>query len=224
MRYRISNLLWGLFWIGLGVGIAGNALNLWDFHIFFDGWWTLLIIIPCSISIVRNGFGNGSTIGLMIGILLLLGSRGVIEYSMLRRLIIPIILILIGLNMILKNLFSQSKHVKINVSYQGVGSYTSTFSSQCIRIPNEPFYGTELTSVFGGLQLDLRNAIIQEDIVINATAIFGGIDIFLPEQVGLKINSTSIFGGVDNRRRKNEGEGPIVYVNATCMFGGVDIR
>lgn len=224
MRYRISNLLWGLFWIVIGIGIAGNALNLWDFHIFFKGWWTLLIIIPSMISIVRNGFGNGSTIWLMIGIILLLGSRGIIEYSLLRKLIIPIILILIGFNMMLKSLFNPSKHVKIDVSYQGTGSYAATFSSQCIRIPNEPFYGTELNAVFGGLQLDLRNAMIQEDIVINATAVFGGIDIFVPEHVKVKVNSTSIFGGVDNRRRRKEENGPIVYINATCMFGGVDIK
>lgn len=224
MRYKISNLLWGMFWIVLGIGIAGNVLDIWDFSLFFDGWWTMFIIIPCSISIVRNGFGNGSTIGLMIGILLLLATRDVIEYSMLRRLFVPIILILIGFNMILKNIFNESRHVKINVSYQGIGSYASTFSSQRINIPNEPFYGTELNSVFGSLELDLRNAIIDQDIVINATSVFGGIDIYVPDNIKVKVSSTSIFGGVTNRKRKGETNSPIVYINATCMFGGVEIK
>lgn len=224
MRYRLSNILWGIFWIALGIGIAGNVMNLWDFRIFFTGWWTLFIIVPCCISIIRNGLGNGSTIGLVIGILLLLSSRGMIEYALLRKLLVPIILILIGFNMILRNIFHGSRRTKIDIPYEGIGEYASTFSSQTIRIPNEPFYGTEINAVFGSLVLDLRNAIITKNIVIDATAVFGGIDILVPENVKVKISSTSLFGGVDCKRRNNGSDVPIIYVDATCMFGGVDIK
>jgi hypothetical protein len=71
MRNRISNVLWGLFFIIIGVGFAGNLFFDWDFHLFFDGWWTLFIIIPCLISMIQNGFGTASTIGFIIGVLLL---------------------------------------------------------------------------------------------------------------------------------------------------------
>lgn len=224
MRYKVSNILWGIFWIIVGVVIAGSALNFWDFNILFDGWWTLFIIIPCGISIVSNGLGSGSIIGLIIGILLLLAAQDVIEYGLLQKLVVPIILILIGCNMLFKNIFNSSRRIKIDIPYPGTGSFAATFSSQKIRVPNEKFYGTELNSIFGGLVLDLRDAIVDEDIVINATAIFGGIDIYVPDYVKVKVSSTSIFGGVSNKKHRGEMNGPMVYINATCMFGGVDIK
>lgn len=60
MKKKLTNILWGLFFIIIGVGFAGNALGIWDFNLFFPGWWTLLIIIPCFISMIQSGFGVGS--------------------------------------------------------------------------------------------------------------------------------------------------------------------
>ena len=87
-------------------------------------------------------------------------------------------------------------------------------------------YGTELTAVFGGVKCDLTKAIIENDVVINATSVFGGIEIYVPDDVNVKIKSSSIFGGVSEKRKsdvKNENSHTI-YVNATCIFGGVDIK
>lgn len=87
------------------------------------------------------------------------------------------------------------------------------------------FEGAELTAVFGGVRCDLRNAEINRDCVIDVSAIFGGIDIYLPPQVNVKINSTSIFGGMSDKKHQNSKDNTVtVYVNGTCMFGGVDIQ
>ena len=74
MRNKFSNALWGLFFIVIGLGIAGNVLGIWDVEVFFDGWWTLFIIIPCFISMIQSGFGTGSTIGFIIGVLFYIAS------------------------------------------------------------------------------------------------------------------------------------------------------
>ena len=47
MKKTLTNFLWGLFFIIIGIGFLGEALNLWNFELFFPGWWTLFIIIPC---------------------------------------------------------------------------------------------------------------------------------------------------------------------------------
>ena len=80
--------------------------------------------------------------------------------------------------------------------------------------------------MFCGVKCDLRNAIIENDVVINTSSIFGGIDIFLPENVKVKIKSTSIFGGVDEKKRNNveDANTHVIYINALCLFGGVDIN
>lgn len=227
MRNKISNMLWGLFFIVLGVGFAGSAFNLWTFNIFFSGWWTLFIIIPCGISIFQNGLNPSPLCGLIIGILLLLASNGILDMGVIWKLIFPIILIIIGLSIMFRRSFqpridgggySQGK--------DGAMDYSAVFSSQKASVDNQVFTGASLNAVFGGVELRLDNAIINEDVVIDCSAIFGGIDIFVPQDVNVKVSSTPIFGGVDNKRRKAGAlvGAPTIYINATCMFGGVDVK
>lgn len=66
---------------------------------------------------------------------------------------------------------------------------------------------------------------MQHDVEINATAIFAGIDIFVPSNVRIKINNVPIFGGVDNKvADTTDPNAPTIYLNSTCMFGGIDIK
>ena len=62
-------------------------------------------------------------------------------------------------------------------------------------------------------------------VVINASSIFGGIDILAPSNVKVKTKSTSIFGGVENKSNTNGEENThTIYVNGTAIFGGVEIK
>ena len=70
----------------------------------------------------------------------------------------------------------------------------------------------------------MREAKIKEDVVINTSAIFGGIDIIVADDVNIKIKSNSIFGGVNNKKKNNTDKKYTIYVNASCLFGGVDIK
>jgi len=82
-----------------------------------------------------------------------------------------------------------------------------------------------VNSIFGGIVLDLREAVIINDVEITATALFAGIDIFVPKGVRVKINNVPIFGGVSNKAEQYEEIGaPTIYLNSTCMFGGIDIK
>ena len=70
---KLNRILWGLVFIVLGVVVALNALDIINFNIFFNGWWTLIIIIPCFIGLfdVNNKGKFGNFVGLIIGIVLL---------------------------------------------------------------------------------------------------------------------------------------------------------
>ena len=95
-----------------------------------------------------------------------------------------------------------------------------------LNYKDEKFAGTSLDAIFGGIELDLRGAKLEDDATIEASAIFGGITIFIPEDVAVKVVSNSIFGGVDNKHDKNikEKTTKTIYVNANCLFGGVEIK
>ena len=166
-------------------------------------------------------------IGVAIGAMLLLSEQHILDGRIMRGLLIPIILVIIGLAIIFRGSRGSAayKAREMHAAHRGqLPEYAAIFSAQNIQI-NEFFSGAEVTAVFGGVDLDLRGAIIREDIVINATAVFGGVDLYLPANVKVKTSSLPIFGGLGNKVRASEDvNAPTVYLNATCIFGGVDAK
>lgn len=230
MRDKLGNVLWGLSFIVAGVGVAGNIAGFWDFNLFFNGWWTLFIIIPCLISMMQNGVNLGNIIGLVIGVLLFFDAQNIIPRNLIGKMIFPIILVLIGVSIIFKGnankyVNSKSKVHQTNTVGNSFINAIGIFWGSEVRPINEKITGGTATAIFGGVDLDLRYAIINEDIVITATAIFGGIDMWVPPNVNVKISSVPIFGGVDDKSNHIASESfPTIYINATCIFGGMDIK
>lgn len=226
---KSTGVLWGIVLIGLGIIFALNALNVTDIDIFFDGWWTLFIIVPCGIGLINEKEKTGNLIGLLIGVVLLLGCLDVLRFDLVGKLIFPVILVVIGVSFIFKTTMGSKtrKEIKIIVDKNNTAKeeYCSTFSSQNLNFDGQEFKGTGVSAVFGGIKIDLTGAVITEDVVINASAVFGGVDIIVPTEYNVKVDSNSIFGGVSTKRSTKPIEGaPTVYVNATCVFGGVDIK
>lgn len=221
-----SKIIWGVILLAIGAILALNALNITDIDIFFDGWWTLFIIIPCTIGLFRKNDKFGNLIGLLIGIYLLLCCLDIIEFSLVWKLLVPVTVILIGVKMIFGGAFSgKTQKVMDDIKKRGrtLRSEFAAFSGNTVNYSGQTFDGSELTAVFGAIKCDLRNAIITEDTIINFTAVFGGIDILVPEGVNVKVNSTSLFGGVSNKTAFTD-KAPTIYVTGLCMFGGVDIK
>lgn len=224
---KSSKILWGLALIIIGVIFALNATGLTNIDVFFDGWWTLFIIVPCAIGIFNEQDKMGNLIGVLIGVFLLLCCQDVLSFGMLWKMIVPAIVILIGIKLVFGGLFGNKandmlKDMKNKGTDPKVGC--ATFSGQNLNYDGEVFEGAELTAVFGGIKCDLRKAIIEKDCAITVSAIFGGIDILLPENVNVKVNTTSVFGGVSDKRKNSNGNSITIYISGTCLFGGVDIK
>ena len=66
---KFKNIILGVLFIVIGVIIGLNAFEITNIDIFFDGWWTLIIIIPCLIGIFDSDDKTGNLIGLLIGLL-----------------------------------------------------------------------------------------------------------------------------------------------------------
>lgn len=169
----------------------------------------------------------GSLIGILIGVALLLGARDIVAYDLLWKLAVPVILVIIGLSIIFKDTCNKKINDKIKKINNGKNEENifAAFSGQDVNFNKKEFNGKDLTAVFGGIKCDLSSSILKNDVVINANAIFGGIDIIVPKDVNVVIKSTSIFGGTgDKRTDKTETKNPTIYINATCLFGGVDVK
>ena len=62
----LGNKILGLIFIVIGIIIMLNALDVTNIDIFFDGWWTLFIIIPSLVSLINQKDITGSLIVLFI--------------------------------------------------------------------------------------------------------------------------------------------------------------
>lgn len=223
---KVSSILWGIVLIAAGVVLALNVFNIMDINIFFDGWWTLFIIVPCAIGLFTEREKTGNIIGIAVGVFLLLCCQDILSFSMLWKLLVPAIIVIIGLKMVFTGLFGNKANEIIAKIKQNGGEtkvVCATFSGCDLNYDGEVFEGAELTATFGGVKCDLRNAIIEKDCAIQVSAIFGGIDIFVPDNINVKVSSNCIFGGISNKTSVHK-DAPTIYISGTCMFGGVEIK
>lgn len=225
---KFGNILWGVVLIIIGVIFGLNAVGLTNINVFFKGWWTLFIMIPSFIEFIRSTNKMWSFIWLIIGVVLLLCAQNILSFSFVRKLFFPFILVMIGISIIFKDTFHKKvteKIKKLNSNKGDFDEYCATFGSQKSNLSGQEFKGANLDAVFGSVELDISEAIIKKDQVINANAIFGGIEIKVPTGVNIQVKSTPIFGGVENKAKTDYNESlPTIYINGVAMFGGVEVK
>lgn len=81
-------------------------------------------------------------------------------------------------------------------------------------------------AMFGGVELDLTAATFaarETDIV--AGAIFGGIEITVPDGLAVQVDGIGVFGGFDQRAAGPGQPGaPLLRVRGGALFGGVEVK
>lgn len=85
---------------------------------------------------------------------------------------------------------------------------------------------TEVTAIFGGVELDLRRAVLsQREVTISINAIFGGVEVTVPPGVRVANSLTGVFGGSSGPPDDTDDlDAPVIRITGFAMFGGVDIK
>ncbi|MBW8481030.1 DUF1707 domain-containing protein [Actinomadura sp. PM05-2] len=85
---------------------------------------------------------------------------------------------------------------------------------------------THVACVFGGVELDFRQAVLsQREVTVNVTCIFGGVDITVPPGVRIVNNVAAVFGGVDAPGGGDvAADAPVIKLTGLALFGGVSVR
>ena len=221
MKKNFNSLVWGIAFIAAGILVALNIAGIIDFNIWANLWPIIFVLIGLSI-IGDNKKNIIGYIFIALGIIWILKNSFDLPFD--SKYAFSVILILVGI-VIIFNIFNnkqpvnnQQESLKVNFS-----QFTA-FSGRADRIACNEYYGTNTFCIFGGHEIDLRDYIFHNDVKINATAIFGGIELILPENVNVVISSFPLFGGVENKCT-NSGNNPYtVYLHATAVFGGVELK
>lgn len=153
-------------------------------------------------------------------------------------LILPVIIILIGISMITKhtNLFGSKKTGHHSVWFddeKGISSEDYVQSSTYFggvhkNIVSKSFKGADFTTAFGGIEINLMKADMQEPAKIKASTYFGGMVLIVPNNWQIQSDITTIAGSVEDQRSLPSDvafdPNKVLILEGTCLFGGVEIR
>ncbi|GAA4902702.1 DUF1707 domain-containing protein [Streptomyces coeruleoprunus] len=105
-------------------------------------------------------------------------------------------------------------------------SLVAVFSSSTRRGRRRVGPRTNAFALFGSVEIDLTEATFTQRLtVINATSVFGSVEVRVPENVSLRGNGTGVFGSFEvDALEAAEPEAPVVVVNGYAVFGSVEAR
>jgi len=217
-------------WVGITLIIVGflfilDTFSIMEFGGIISDWWPAIFIIIGLIKLQGQDKGAG-LIFILIGVLFLLTTHNIIGWGSIWRLW-PLILIFIGLSMVFKGRRSSWNLTNESTIGNDFIHSNAVFGGSEHTITSQNFKGGETMALFGGVELDLREAKISPDgCKIHATALFGGVEIIVPNDWNVIITGTPIFGGIDSksRRKSDVSSKNDIYVHCTVAFGGVEIK
>ncbi len=236
----------GLVIMGIGVIWLLRKMGLYLPH-WIWGWEMILILIGVGIG-VGNRFRNpASWILIAIGGVALLNDIFNIPFH-LWEYFWPLVVIAIGLIIILKprrhraRVMSQYRHggdgsdtetvdeegepVKGTYSADDKLDMVSVFSGNKKTIFSKKFLGGETVTVFGGSEINLLNADFDKAINIEATVVFGGLKLIVPQGWEVRSEANAILAGVEDKRYSAVQVIPqdkVLVLTGTVVFGGIDI-
>lgn len=104
------------------------------------------------------------------------------------------------------------------------------FGGREVFVNSQNFFGGKVTTVFGGAEYDLRQALLSANgAVIDSVSVFGGCGFKVPPDWTVKNEVTAVFGGFSDKRGstyQNVSTDPskTLVIKGFTAFGGVEIK
>lgn len=227
-RDRYSQRKWvGFLLILMGVLFILETFDFLDFGYTLARWWPLILIVVGFLKLKGREKAWGA-IMFGLGVVFLLANLDIIGWGDIWRLW-PLVLILIGLSMIMRSR-RQSRFWRLRAKGETSADFmraSAIFGGNEQRVISKDFKGGDIMALFGGVELDLRQAkVSSEECMLNLTALFGGIEILVPPNWDLVVTGTPVFGGIESRKSMVDTNGKLdrVVFRCTVVFGSVEIK
>jgi predicted membrane protein len=212
--------------------VIGGLFLLDNLHIFYfhdvARYWPLVLVAVGLVKLVDSAQHSGRVWGgilLGLGALLLAQSLGYLDVNVWD--LWPVILIGAGIAMLVGKL-TPHEHFQRTGKNIAAGSLSESavFGGGKRTITSPDFQGGEISAVFGGFELDLRNAAIQgEAATLDVSAVFGGVELKVPEHWQVEMRGAGVFGAFsDETRHPSPAEFPVIkrfILTGSAVFGGV---
>lgn len=215
---------WARAFFGTLIVVVGTLLSLDNLDVIDSGefigtWWPVAIIAGGVLGFLANRRHVIMPLVLvLVGAALLLRTTDTVDNL---DLVVPVVVILVGLFLLFGRTLGSAR--------TEVGNSITSFNlfSGSEGASNSPsLEGGKVGAVFGGVEVDLRQASIAPDATLDVFVAFGGVEIYVPRGWRVDINGFPMFGGFDNATVKESlsADSPLLRIDATVLFGGLDVK
>ena len=224
-RSIAPQLVMGVVIIVVGVLFTLDNLGFIEAEAYLRYWPVILIAV--GLMKLWAGGRGASFPGLLfffVGVWLLLQSMAIVRISLWS--LWPVLLIVAGGSMIWRGVYGPGCQGRV-ADTDGHSTISAMAVLGGVNRGNNSrtFRGGDLTAVMGGCQIDLRNAAIEGDAVIDVFAMWGGIEIRVPEEWSVSGQVTPILGGYEDKTRPpRDATTQRLIVRGMVIMGGVEIK
>jgi hypothetical protein len=222
-RHRsVPQLIFGLIICTIGVLWTLDSMGIADAEYYIRYWPGALIILGAAK--VWQARGGGGSLGGVV--LILIGTALLSEHLLPVNIDIfdfwPMFLVFLGASLVWRSIVGRrapASDGNTTISAVAVlGGVNRGNNSGAFR-------GGDLTAVMGGCEVDLRQARIDGEAVIDVFAMWGGIDIRVPEDWTVIGRVTPLLGGFDDKTRPPQtASAHRLVVRGFVIMGGVEVK
>lgn len=221
----------------LGTVLLLDRLQFLRIGDWFQYWPVLLILFGIQ-KLMYSPDGGGRVFGGLAGaagIVLLLNRLGITNIHLID--LWPVAIIGVGVALLYNTLAGGGRWAgpaasggtaKANSGDSWI-EFTTIFGGIEVRNNSTRFEGGNLTAIFGGIDVDLRGAVMAaESAAMALTATFGGISLRVPEEWVVVFQGQPIFGGYEDKTARIPpvpGVAPkTLYLRGIAAFGGIEVK
>jgi predicted membrane protein len=221
----------GLLVMAFGVLFLLDNLNIiYLRHVIF--FWPLAFVASGLVALFSDGPRSGRVTGIVliaIGVAMTLNRLGYVFISW--RTFWPLVMIGLGGLILYRTMggkrvvhISTGPYTKDGAKADNVVDITAILGGFERRVSAQDFRGGEITAIMGGCALDLREAALTTEAVINVFAIWGGITIKVPPDWTVVLNGTPVMGGFTEKTARPPDNRKRLIVTGYAIMGGVEVR
>lgn len=207
--------------IAVGVVWLLDAAHVLDGATTIDHWWPIAVIaLGLVAALSERRLGLGPVVLVVIGALLLFDQ---LRQKDLNAIVWPVVAIAIGLWL----LFNRGQWRQVRNEESARQDVVAVLGAAASRNRSKHFRHANVSALFGGATLDMRDARLDAGATVDALALFGGVDVIVPPEWRVELGGLPIFGGYEDKTSHGADvppDAPVLKVAATAIFGGVGIK
>ncbi len=229
-HHPAHRVIFGLGVIGIGTLALLDNLNAFGMPLLRTFWPLVLVLFGLS-RIVWPRHAGSWLVGLALVIVgSVMTAQNLDLVSIRLRDWWPVFIILAGASILVRGLFPHYRREAFvdtpsTLEHGDRIAIDGSFSAVRQQNDSRAFKGGRIDMTFGGVELDLRQAVIDgPEAVLDISARFSGVELRVPREWQVVVEISPTLGGVDDKTVPPMNPTQRLVLRGDAMFGGVEIK